>query len=121
MNDNDILIARKTENGSRSVVIDGDAADCERQNRRVKERQAAEAAKRKQEAECARMRQMEKEAAERAEYAKRRNRVQLGVAMFASVAALVAMTLTGLIHNVVGMAFIAGDAAAFGWMLGRVS
>lgn len=121
MNDNDILIARKTESGSRSVVIDGDVADFERQNRRVKDRQAAEAAKRKQEAENARLFQLMEEAAKREEYNKRRKRVQLGIAMVASVAALVAMTLTGLMHTVVGMAFIAGDAAAFGWMLGRVS
>lgn len=120
MNDNDILIARKTESGHRSAVIDGDVADFERQNRRVKDRQAAEDAKRKQEAECARMRQMEKEAAERAEYARRRKQVHMGIALVLSVGALMVMTLVGLIHTVVGMAFIAGDAAACGWLLGRV-
>lgn len=121
MNDNDILIARKAGDTVKTAVIDGDAADFERQNRRVKERQAAEAAKRKQEAENARLFQLMEEATKREEYRKRRKRVQFGIVLVLSVAALMAMTLTGLMHTVVGMAFIAGDAAAFGWMLGRVS
>ncbi|MBO4938874.1 MAG: hypothetical protein J6C98_07745 [Oscillospiraceae bacterium] len=118
MNDNDILIARKTEGGCRTVVIDGDTADFERQNRRVRERQQAEEAKRREEAEFARRMKEEKEAAYRAECVRRRKRAGLAAGLVLSAAALMAMTLVGLMHTVVGMAFIAGDAAVFGYHIG---
>lgn len=121
MNDNDILIARKTEGGSRSIVIDGDAADFDRQNRRVKIRQAAEEAKRKEEAAYRKWCQDNQAAIERAEQAKRRRHVHMGIALVLSVGALMAMTMAGLMHTVVGMAFIAGDAAVCGWFAGRNS
>lgn len=115
MSDNDILIARKTEGGCRSVVIDGDTADFARQNRRVKERAEAEEAKRKAEIELARIRKMEKEAAEKAEYEKRRKQVRMLSVLVLSVGALMAMTMGGLMDQVVGMVFIAGDAAVCGY------
>ncbi|MBO4938504.1 MAG: hypothetical protein J6C98_05830 [Oscillospiraceae bacterium] len=118
MSDNDILIARKTEGGCRTVVIDGDTADFERQNRRVKERQATEEARRKEEAEIARRMREEKEEASRADFARRRRKVALAFGLVLSAGALMAMTLLGLMHTVVGMAFIAGDAAAFGYQIG---
>lgn len=118
MSDNDILIARKTEGGCRTVVIDGDTADFERQNRRVRERQMAEEAKRKEEAEFARRMRDEREAAYRAECDRRRKRVCMVFGLALSVGALMAMTLVGLMHTVVGMAFIAGDAAVFGYHIG---
>lgn len=119
MNDNDILIARKTEGGSRSVVVDGDTVDFDRQNRRVRERKNAEEAKRKEEAAYHKWCQEQQAAMERAEQAKRRRHVHMGIALVLSVGALMAMTMAGLIHTVVGMAFIAGDAAVCGWFAGR--
>lgn len=119
MCDNDILIARKAGDTVKTALIDGDVADCERQNRRVKERLSAEEEKRRAEAAYHKQCQELKAAMEREERRRRKKRAQLGIAMVASVAALMAMTLVGLIHTVVGMAFIAGDAAVCGWALGR--
>ena len=114
MNDNDILIARKTEGGCRSVVIDGDTADFERQNRRVKDRQAAEEAKRTQEAEFAKRRQAEKEAAERAAYTKRRKQILMAVSLAVTTAAMIGLIHFGQMTYILGMAFNAVIAAVYG-------
>lgn len=119
MNDNDILIARKTEGGCKTAVIDGEAADFERMERRKKERQEAEEAKREQHKNYMAHMEAAKKAKAEAERRKRKARVQLGFGMVLTVGGLAALTLAGLMHTVVGMAFIAGDAAAFGWLLGR--
>lgn len=119
MNDNDILIARQEGGTVKTVVVDGDVAEFERMERRKKERQQAEDAKRKQEADYARQRQLEKAAIEQAEFARRRRQVCLVFGLLLSVGGLMALTLTNLMHTVVGMAFISGAATTFGWMLGR--
>lgn len=119
MKDNDILIARQEGGTRKTVVVDGDTADCERVNRQVRERTAAEAAKKKQHEAYLAQLEAEKKARSEAECAKRRKRKQLTAGLILSVAILMALTLTGLMHEVVGMAFLAGDAAAFGWFLGR--
>lgn len=119
MCDNDILIARKEGDTVKAVHIDGDAADFERQNNRVKERKASEAAKRREEAAYQKYCQELKAAMEKAQREKRKRQVQAGLALALSVGALMAMTLAGLMHTVVGMVFIAGAAAACGLKAGR--
>lgn len=115
MNDNDILIARQEGGTTKTVVVDGEAADFERMERRKKERQEAEIAKAKQyEAYLAHM-----EAVKKAKAARQRNRLFLTLGLVLSVTALMALTLTGLMHTTVGTVFIAGAAAAFGWQIGR--
>lgn len=119
MNDNDILIARKTEGGCKTAVIDGEVADFDRINNRIKgHRDDEEAEKRDYEAYLKHMHNCQKKKAD-AEFARRRRQVYLTFGLVLSVGGLMALTLTGLMHTVVGMAFIAGAAAVLGWMLGR--
>lgn len=118
---NDIHITRQEGGTCKTVVVDGDTADCERVNRQIRERTAAEADKKKQRADCLAKMEAAKKAEAEAAASKRRKRRQLTAGLVLSVATLMALTLAGLMHEVVGMAFLAGDAAALGWQIGRHS
>lgn len=117
MSDNEILVARKTAEGHKAVVIDGDKVDFDRQNKAVKARRDAE--RQAQEARCA---ESEKERIlkdqEKAKmfwmHQTRKRRIKMGVELGVSTCAMVGLVAFELMHPIVGMVFTAAISAAIG-------
>lgn len=117
MSDNDILVARKTAEGHKAVVIDGDKVDFERQNKAVKSRKEAE--RKAEEARCSeaeRERIRKEQEKEKMFWANqiRKRRIIRSVELGVSTCAMVGLVAFELMHPIVGMVFTAVISAVIG-------
>ena len=115
----DILIARQTDSGCKTVVLDGETVDFERQNRRTKSRLEAEETARLKEIQAAEAERFKRQEQEAAAYYQRKHRVQMVFGFVACVAALIAMIHFDLINQLIGECGLAAAAFAFGYFIGK--